>query len=189
MGKGFVRPVWRRRRGERSGSPSSQGFPRLESKTGHETGSPPLYNLGMNPEELSHLVRKLDADVKKSARLAKVNFAFMLVIVALAGWFLLSRAPTRSQAVIGTSAQASPEYADDSDEKLLTEMHQVWQPTGSQSNFGPDPRLAPTVAILVRAVVALDRSSSRLTIVGLVLTVALFLQGLVPIWSTVKKWI
>ena len=73
--------------------------------------------------------------------------------------------------VTGTSTQASENYADDNDEKLLAEMHQVWQPTGSQSN-GPDPRLAPTVAILVRAVVLLDKTSSRLTKIGFGLTVA-----------------
>jgi hypothetical protein len=147
----------------------------------------------MNSEELSHFVKKLDADVKKNARLARVNFALLLVIVvALAVWFLHSRLLARSQKVAGTSTQTSAEYADDSDEKLLAEMHQVWQPTGYQSNFGPDPRLAPTVAILVRAVVALDRSSTRLTKVGLALTGAglvLTGVGLVPIWSKVKKWL
>lgn len=148
----------------------------------------------MNPDELekelsglSHAVRKLDGEVRKSTRLVKVTLALIVVIVVLVAfqtWVVCSRVPASSQAVAGGSTQLQGGKVEKDD--LLAELDKVFQPQGSQSNFGPDPRVAPAVGVLVKAVVRLDKSSGFLAVVNICLTVALLFQGFATIWLMVK---
>jgi hypothetical protein len=71
-------------------------------------------------------------------------------------------------------------------DELLAELNKVFQPQANQNNFSPDPRVAPAVGVLVKAVVRLDKTSTRLAIVGIILTLALFLQGGIQIYLMLK---
>jgi hypothetical protein len=67
------------------------------------------------------------------------------------------------------------------EDELLIRLHEVFNPKGSQNNFGPDVRVAGALGILVEAVVRLDKTSRRLAVVSIVLTGVILAVGIVQI--------
>ena len=74
------------------------------------------------------------------------------------------------------------------DDELLVRLREVFTPKGSQSNFGPDGRVAPALGILVEAVLKLDRTSAALATTNIKmtrtytwLTVAILLVSIVQV--------
>jgi len=66
-------------------------------------------------------------------------------------------------------------------DELLLELERIFQPSANQNNFSPDYRVAPALGVLVRAVVRLDKSSSRLATVNIWLTVVILVVGLLQV--------
>jgi hypothetical protein len=66
-------------------------------------------------------------------------------------------------------------------DELLLELKKIFQPSANQNNFSPDYRVAPALGVLVKAVVRLDKSSSRLATVNILLTVVILFLGIVQV--------
>jgi hypothetical protein len=72
------------------------------------------------------------------------------------------------------------------EDELLVRLREAFKPQAGQNNFSPDYRVAPAVGILTEAVIRLDKTSRRLSIVNIVLTVVLGVIGGIQIWLMVR---
>lgn len=68
---------------------------------------------------------------------------------------------------------------DEIEDELTRAMN--LNPRGGVSSAGTDQRIAPSIAVLVKAVRRLDATSSRLAGVNIALTVVILLVGIVQV--------
>jgi hypothetical protein len=65
---------------------------------------------------------------------------------------------------------------------ILKELEKLQNPPGVVSGLNNDQRVVPAILLATRAIVRLDETSSRLAIIYIVLTVALFIEGAIQIY-------
>jgi hypothetical protein len=66
------------------------------------------------------------------------------------------------------------------------ELKRILAPAGSQSNYGPDSRVAPALRLLIQAVRSLDKTGSRLATIGLWLSGIVLVIGCVQVGLMLK---